>query len=64
MDISALTPTKVLEIFYIIDDFCKEIASHLVKKPLPTSDKKRRKRAFVMSDSEIMTILVAFQLSQ
>ena len=61
---SAFTPTKVLEIFYIIDDFCKEIEPHLAKKPLPTSDKKRRKRAFVMSDSEIMTILVAFQLSQ
>lgn len=64
MESSALTPTKLLNIFLLIDDFCKEIEPHISKKTVLPSKKKTRKRAFVMSDSEIMTILVAFHLSQ
>lgn len=59
-----LTTTKLLEIFYLIDEFCKEIEPYCAKKPILGSNKKTRKRAFKMSDSEIMTILVAFHLSQ
>lgn len=64
MNTSALTPTKLLNLFYLIDDFCKEIEPHIAKKAVLPSNKKTRKRAFLMSDSEIMTILVAFHLSQ
>lgn len=64
MGSSALTPTKLLNLFLLIDDFCKEIEPHIAKKTVLPSNKKTRKSAFVMSDSEIMTILVAFHLSQ
>jgi hypothetical protein len=52
---------KITEIFCVIDDFCKEFEKakdgHVISE---NTDKKRRKRAFKMSDSEVITILVLF----
>ena len=60
---------NLVEIFYSVDEprrarrsqFCKEIEKtmeghHLVEE----STKKRRKRAFIMSDSEVITIMIMF----
>jgi hypothetical protein len=56
-----LSENKITEIYFIIDEFCKEfdktISAHsLNKKEVP----KKRNRKFILSDSEVMTVLVLF----
>ena len=55
--------TNIVEIFYIVDEFCKEMnkvmEGHQVKA---SSGKKSRKRVYSMSDSEIITIMILFHL--
>lgn len=55
---------NIVEIFYIVDEFCKEIEKtmegHLVARD---TYKKKRKRAFTMSDSEVITIMIMFHQS-
>jgi hypothetical protein len=53
----------VLQIYCIIDDFCKEISLELNKRSKISDGKKHRKRDCRLSLSEIMTILVLFHLS-
>ena len=64
--------TNLVEIFYLVDgprrarrsQFCKEIEKtmegHLVAS---NPAKKTRKRAFTMSDSEVITIMIMFHQS-
>ncbi len=56
---------KVPEIFYIIDEFCKEFErvkeGHVLQK---VTTKKSRNRQFKLVDSEVITILVLFHLGQ
>lgn len=52
----------VTEIFCDIDDFCKEFYKNQSIKLLPKTERKR-KRECKLSISEIMTIMVLFQLS-
>ena len=56
--------TNLVEFFYIIDEFCKEIKKtmegHLIREDV---SKKKRNRSFVMSDSEVITIMVLFHQS-
>jgi len=59
-----LSVNEVTDIFYLIDEFSKEFDLttsnyHLVED----TGKKRRNKPNRMSDSEVMTILVAFHLS-
>jgi hypothetical protein len=56
--------TNLVEIFYLVDEFCKEFEKVmegrlLISKPT----KKTRKRAFTMSDSEVITIMIMFHQS-
>ena len=54
---------KITEIFYLIDEFCKEFDN--VKQGyalMEETSKKRRNRSFTMSDSEIITIVVLFHI--
>lgn len=51
------------EIFVSIDDFYTHFNQQVKEFQLP-SPKKRRNRSFLMSGSEVMTILVLFHLSQ
>ena len=55
---------NLVEIFYIVDEFCKEINPTLEKHSL-TADTtvKKRNRAFSMSDSEVITIMILFHMS-
>ncbi len=57
-----LTKDKITEIFYLADEFCKDFAEEIKKsKKLPAiSGKKTRNRAHIMSDSEIITILMLY----
>jgi len=56
-----LTPDKIIEIFCLIDNFCKDYAVEASKHPfLGDSEKKHRNRSCEMSDSEIITILLLF----
>ena len=56
-----ITDDKVIEIFFIIDEFCKEFEQELSKQPLLASDGVRRcNRKASMSHSEIMTILLLY----
>ena len=56
--------TNLIEIFYIIDEFCKEIEKTMDGHSIPKeTSKKRRNRAFTMSNSEIITIMVMFHQS-
>ena len=56
---------NLVDIFYFVDEFCKEIEKtmegHLL---VDESAKKRRKRAFIMSDSEVITIMIMFHQSR
>jgi len=56
---------NLVEIFYLVDEFCKEIEKitegHLLPKDL---SKKRRKKAFTMSNSEVITIMIMFHQSR
>ncbi|WP_068471665.1 IS982 family transposase [Saccharicrinis aurantiacus] len=57
--------SKVTEIFYLVDEFCKEFElakeGHVLTKD---TSKNTRKRKFKMSDSEVITILILFHLGQ
>ena len=55
-----MTDANLMEIFCILDEFCKYLAPELKKHTLDTSGKRRRNRPCRMSDSEVMTILVLF----
>lgn len=55
-----MTDANLIEIFCILDEFCKYFAPELKKHTLDTSGKRRRNRPCRMSDSEVMTILVLF----
>jgi hypothetical protein len=55
---------NLVEIFYFIDEFCKEIEKTMEGHILPKDTyKKTRKRAFTMSDSEVITIMILFHKS-
>ena len=56
-----ITDDKVIEIFFIIDEFCKEFEQEMSKQPVLGSDGvRRRNRKANMSHSEIMTILLLY----
>lgn len=60
-----ITIDKIIEIFCIVDDFCKEFESakrgHVIAE---NNDKKRRNRSFVLSDSEVITLMIFFHAGQ
>ena len=59
-----ITESNVTEIFCIADDFCKEFEVEMAKNVLPSSpsaSKRRRKR--MMSDAEVITILICFHFN-
>lgn len=53
-----LDEDKIIEIFYLIDEFCKEFEISMSKHTLGNPPKKKPK----MSQSEIITIMVLFHL--
>ena len=56
---------NLVEIFYFVDEVCKEIEKTMEGRLLPRDlSKKRRKRAFTMSDSEVITIMIMFHQSR
>lgn len=55
-----MTTANLIEIFCILDEFCKYFAPELKKYTLGAPDKRHRNRPSRMSDSEVMTILVLF----
>ena len=56
--------TKLVEIFYLVDEFCQSADPLLQRKTLESDGKARRNRKTRMSDSEVMTILITFHLSR
>ena len=56
--------TNLVEIFYLLDEFCKEFdkvkKGHVLQKDC---NKQSRNHAFRMSDSEVITIMIYFHLS-
>ena len=59
-----ISKDKITEIFCIADDFCKELEKEFAKKVLPDSDnapKRHCKR--MMSDAEVITILICFHFN-
>lgn len=55
--------TKLVEIYCMVDEFCKQADQYMTTKTLPQDDRPRRRRKPLMSDSEVMTILIMFHLS-
>ena len=53
-----MTDANLMEIFCILDEFCKYLAPELKKHTLDTSGKRRRNRPCRMSDSEVMTVSI------
>ena len=59
-----ITESKVTEIFCIADDFCKEFELEMAKNTLPSSaDAPKRRRKRMMSDAEVITILICFHFN-
>lgn len=60
-----LTKDKITEIFCIADDFCREFDENIKEFTLESSidGKKHRNRKGMMSDSEIITILICFHFN-
>ena len=59
-----ITKDKVSEFFCIADDFCKEFEVEMSKNALPASkDTPKRKRKCMMSDAEVITILICFHFN-
>lgn len=59
-----LTKDKISEIFCIEDDFYKEFDREIEKNALPaTSGTSRRRRRRMMSDAEVITILICFHFN-
>ena len=59
-----LNTCEITEIFYLIDEFSKEITQTMSKyQIIEDSDKNHRNKPNRLSDSEVMTILVTFHLS-
>ena len=52
----------IVEIFCEVDDFCKEVMQNQTLRLLPNPDRKRCRKSR-LSISEIITILILFQLS-
>lgn len=56
-----LSTDKITEIFYLVNEFCKEYSqtqeNHIL---VEDTGKKRRIRKFKMSDSEVITIMILF----
>lgn len=58
-----ISTDKVIEIFCMIDDFCKEMTQVLNENAVESDNSiKRRHRKCKMSDSEVITIMVLFHL--
>jgi len=56
-----LSDDKITEIYYSIDEFCKEFEKAKKGHVLPENNgKKSRNRAFILSDSEVITIMILF----
>ena len=55
---------QITTIFVQIDDFCKEFDLQIknLKLNAAADNKKRRNRSCLMSDSEIITIMIGFHL--
>ena len=60
-----LSPDKVAEIFVKVNDFCEHFENEFNKHTLPLANgiKKRNKKT-TLTDSEIITILIAFHGGQ
>ncbi|MDR3119140.1 MAG: IS982 family transposase, partial [Mediterranea sp.] len=59
-----LTVSEVTEIFYLSDEFSKEFDITIKKHALQENKgRKHRDKPNRLSDSEVMTILIAFHLS-
>lgn len=55
--------SKLVDIFYFTDEFCKEFAKTLEGAQLKTDNsKKSRNKPCKLSDSEVITIMIAFHL--
>lgn len=57
-----ISDSKIIEIFCNIDDFMQEYDQVVAQAGISTSQTKKRKRKFTMSDSEVMTIMILFHL--
>ena len=56
-----ITTDKVIEIFCIADDFCKEYEKEIQNHQLQAGNvSKKRNRQTRMSQSEIITVMVCF----
>ena len=56
---------KVAEIFVKVDDFCNHFENEFKKHSLPTSPGiKKRNRKTTLTDSEVITMLIAFHGGQ
>lgn len=55
-----MNDTNLIEIFCVLDEFCKYFTPELKKHQLSNPEKRHRNRKSRLSDSEVMTILVLF----
>jgi hypothetical protein len=52
---------KIIEMYCIADDFCKELSKEIEKHQIfPNDGKRHRNRSFAMSNAEIITLMICF----
>jgi len=60
-----LSIDKITEIYYVVDEFCKEFDKTMAGHVLPeNNEKKRRNRPCNLTDSEVITIMIFFHVGQ
>lgn len=58
-----ITIDKIIEIYCVIDDFCKDLSKTMEDHSIRQDNvKKKRNRAFKLTDSEVITIMLLFHL--
>lgn len=58
-----ITIDKIIEIYCFIDDFCKDLSKTMEDHSIKQDHvKKKRNRAFKLTDSEVITIMLLFHL--
>jgi hypothetical protein len=55
--------SKLMDVFYFVDEFCKEFNKTLERVQLKTNNsRKSRNKPCKLSDSEVITIMISFHL--
>lgn len=60
-----ITASKLVEIFYLVDEFCKEYNKITIEHRLAASNRKEHgNKSLYLNDDKLIMIMILFHLSQ